>query len=46
MEPVASVTTGIVTIVNFIVLLAVIGGGVYVGRLLIKALKLYIKKNS
>ena len=46
MEPVANVTTGVFTIINIITLLVVIGGGFYVGRLLIRALKLYIKKNS
>lgn len=34
------------TIVNFVILFGFIGLGIYVMILLIKALKIYIKKNS
>ncbi len=34
------------TIINFVILFGLIGLGIYVMVLLIKALKIYIKKNS
>lgn len=34
------------TIINFVILLGFVGLGIYVMILLIKALKIYIKKNS
>lgn len=41
-----NVTTIIFALINLILLLALAGVGIYVIRLLIKALKIYIKKNS